>query len=753
MGCEKSKPIIYSKKDLQNDEKNDRKGTENYINPHIDSFIKIEEEFSKKTFIGEILKNFNNYSSRECLGYRRPINEKSCENNFTYFTYSQIKSFSINFSKNLIKNNFCQRIQFPEEQDSFLFLGLFAKNCIEWIVTDIACQLNSITSVTFYATLGDVAFDYISKQTSLTTICISNENVETFINYIKKFNIENIKNVILFDYTLYFNEENKQKLINEGFHVIKFSEMIKKTVDNEAGIYDKNDNFDTIKKITNDNKNVNNGNNRLMSEFELNDLKNQNNQIENSSDLNDLNLSKPNTILTICYTSGTTGVPKGVKLCQSNFIAQMENMKDSGLSVMKNDTFLIYLPLAHIMERIEVSIVLSNGCRAGLLSGDPRTSLTEDIEILKPTVLMTVPRVLQLFRQKILDTLQKIPEESFKKKLINKAIASKRETYLKSHQVKSFLKDKIVFSKIRQKFGGNIRAFICGSAPLSNEIAADIKIFFSIPIVEGYGLTEVCGAATVSNFNDFTNDSAGGPIKTCMIKLEDVTEMNYHSKTELNGMQSPTGEICIKGSILFKGYFRNEKATKESIDDEGWFHTGDIGRLLPVNNGLKIIDRRKEIFKLSQGEYIAPGKLESAYGKSKFVLSIFVYGNSYKSYLIAVIVPNKENVLEFLKTIGEIEKNVKNFDEVIGANNSDNEQNKSSTLKKLFENKLLINAIKEDLDNIAKGNGFNSLEKIAKLILTEKEFLISNGCLTPTLKLVRNVVAKMFEKEINEIYE
>jgi len=715
MGCKPSTQITYSKQDENCDEKHNSLCTNSYINPNIKNYKEIEEHFSKKTFIGELLNNFNSYSNRECLGFRRPINDKLCEAFYTYFTYSEIKNFSFNYSKNLIKNNFCLPKNFAEEPLTYCFLGLFAKNCIEWIIADLACQLNSITSVTFYATSGDVAFEYISNQTELTTICISNENVDTFLKYVEKYQIKWIKNIILFDYTLFFSEENYAKLQNAGFNVVSFKQMINSQLPVKP--------------------------NKPNSDAYLKNSKNQNFLI--SDEIQELNLSKPETIITLCFTSGTTGVPKGVKLSQSNFIAQMENLKDAGIHLNAKDTLLIYLPLAHVMERIETFAVLLSGCKAGILSGDPRTSLSEDIEIIKPTVLLAVPRVLQLFRQKILDNIDKLPESAkCKKNLVNKAIRIKREAFISNQKITNFLYDKLVFSKIREKFGGRLRAIICGSAPLAPELAADIKVFFSIPIIEGYGLTEVCGAATCSSYNDYSNSSAGGPIKTCKIKLEDVPEMKYHSKTELNGEISPTGEICIKGAILFKGYFRNLKATVDAIDEQGWFHTGDIGRFLPMTGGLKIIDRKKEIFKLSQGEYIAPAKLEGAYGRSKFITTIFVHGDSFKTYLIAVIVPNKDNVFAFLKTQGIIDAKFMGFGEINNKNYQD-----------FLENEVLVKAIKSDLDAIAKENNFNSLEKIVKLVLTDKEFLISNGCLTPTLKLVRNVIAKMFEKEIEAIYK
>jgi long-chain acyl-CoA synthetase len=174
----------------------------------------------------------------------------------------------------------------------------------------------------------------------------------------------------------------------------------------------------------------------------------------------------------------------------------------------------------------------------------------------------------------------------------------------------------------------------------------------------------------------------------------------------------------------------NPEETKKAIDSEGWLHSGDVGRIMPKDQGLKIIDRVKEIFKLSQGEYIAPSKLESMYSKSKFVTQIFVYGDSKHSFLIAVIVPNKVN----LKTVAD--PSIQDGDE-----------------QALFNDKSVIDAIKKDFETIMKDNNLNGLERIHQFHLTSKEFTIDNGCLTPSLKLVRRKAAEMFKQEIDNLYE
>lgn len=697
MGCNTSKTILYSV--IEEEEKNNNQtkssdpiaiqkpslypGTRCYINPHIESWEKEMDNYKGKTVIREILNLMNSQPNLEALGYRKPINDKEFEKHFTYFKYSEMKNFAENFSKNLVINSLCPANYFSVD-GVFQFLGLFSRNCFEWVISDLACQMNKITSVTFYATLGDEAFEYIADQTKLLTICVSPDNVANLISYIKKYNITTIKNVILFDYTLYLGEKIIYELKEIGLNVFLFSNLIKS-----------NNLHDKIK----------------------------------------LNLSEADTILTLCYTSGTTGIPKGVKISQNNLISGILSVfKSAQIEYNTLERLLIYLPLAHIFERGNILATLVYGSKTGFISGDVRTSLQEDLEILKPTIVIAVPRVLQLFRNKIIDTINNLPDGCSKNTAL-KALRVKREAFQSDHSnVSHYLYDNLVFNKIREKFGGKIKYFITGSAALTEEIATDIKIIFSCPIIEGYGLTECCAGLTVTYAQDTSNESVGGPLLNCKIKLVDVPEMNYHSKTKLDGELSPTGEICLWGPTVFQGYFQNQLATNEAIDEEGWFHTGDIGRILPHNLSLKIIDRKKEIFKLAQGEYLAPSKLESVYSKSRFVMNICIYGNSTKNSIVAIIVPNKDAVLEFLKKKGKI-------------SNTDNLH-----IESFYTDSELVAEIKIDLDLLAKQSNFNSLEKISKFYLSPNEFTIQNGCLTSTLKIARNVIFKEFEKEIESMY-
>jgi len=174
--------------------------------------------------------------------------------------------------------------------------------------------------------------------------------------------------------------------------------------------------------------------------------------------------------------------------------------------------------------------------------------------------------------------------------------------------------DRLVFSKIRAKLGGEVQMMSSGASPISPEVFLFLRICFGENVLEGYGMTETACLITLTVPGDPTFGHVGAPIPSCEVKLQDIPEMNYSN----DDVPYPRGEICVRGPILFSGYLKNEAATRDTIDEEGWLHTGDVGMWLPGGR-LKIFDRKKSIFKLSQGEYISPEKIEGIYSRSPFV--------------------------------------------------------------------------------------------------------------------------------------
>jgi len=205
--------------------------------------------------------------------------------------------------------------------------------------------------------------------------------------------------------------------------------------------------------------------------------------------------------------------------------------------------------------------------------------------------------------------------------------------------------DNTVFSTYKKLLGGNVRVIFTGSAPINPDIIKYLRIVFGVPIVEGYGLAETCGGSFFTQHRDVELGYVGGPITSVEVKLQDIPDFGFYSyDTNDKGEWTPKGEICLRGPTLFKGYYKDEDSFNESVDSEGWFHTGDIAMRLPHNGAFKYIDRVSSVFKLSNGLFVPPGKLETIYSKSNFVNQILVYGDPSKDHLVAVVVPDMHYV-------------------------------------------------------------------------------------------------------------
>ena len=319
-----------------------------------------------------------------------------------------------------------------------------------------------------------------------------------------------------------------------------------------------------------------------------------------------------------------------------------------------------------------------------------------------------------------------------KRKLIDRAIAVKKATYLSTGYLTSYVYDPIVFGKIRETLGGNVRLMVTGSAPISKDILDVLRVCFSCHILEGYGQTECCAASCITSTMDLIGGTVGGPVAAAELKLVDVPSLKYSTNDkDENGNPYPRGEICCRGPLLFKGYFNDPENTKKTIDEDGWLHSGDIGALVQ-GNGLKIIDRVKNIFKLSQGEYVAPEKLEVPLIKCKYVNQLCVTGESTEDHIIAILVPKKNEIIEFLKS-QEVDVNHEN-------------------LKDHLKNPLLMKEILKDLETLGRSNGAKGFEIVKNVHLTLDEFTEENGLLTPTKKVKRNEVKLHYQKEITEMY-
>ncbi|ORY50230.1 acetyl-CoA synthetase-like protein [Rhizoclosmatium globosum] len=445
--------------------------------------------------------------------------------------------------------------------------------------------------------------------------------------------------------------------------------------------------------------------------------------------------SKPPTppsgtsIATICYTSGTTGTPKGTVLTHTNCLALLRGISTlQSIShftpITPSDVYISYLPLAHVFERTMVVNLIHVGAAIGFYQGDT-FKLMDDVAELRPTIFPGVPRLFNRIYEKVKRGLKEraggVYEWTF-----HRAYAAKEE-YLKRGVVKHLVWDAIVFEGVKEKLGGRVRLMLTGAAPIGKSVLDSLRICFSATVLEGYGLTETCSSLTFTDENDCTPDQVGAPVPGCQVKLIDVPEMNYFSSSV-----PPRGEICVKGPNVFQGYYKNPEETAKVLDANGWFHTGDVGEW-DAQGRLKLIDRKKSVFKLSQGEYIAPEKIESVLKSSDMVSQAFVYGDSLKPYLVAVLVPDRHTFMNWAtKKQGFYHKNFKDL---------------------CIDPGIRV-AFAKAMDEHGRAHGLKGFENVKAVYLESDAdaFTIENGLLTPIFKLKRFVARETYKREIEEMY-
>ncbi|KAI8474564.1 MAG: hypothetical protein J3K34DRAFT_407403 [Monoraphidium minutum] len=432
---------------------------------------------------------------------------------------------------------------------------------------------------------------------------------------------------------------------------------------------------------------------------------------------------------TIMYTSGTTGDPKGVLLKHSAVVAAVANViyycKAMDYVVGPGDSLMSYLPLAHIFDRVAEELVLHVGGRIGYWRNDP-TKLIDDIAALAPTLFIGVPRIFDRIHAGVMAQIAKA--SPVKRFLFRWAYARKlhflREGRSQAGAAPVF--DRLVFSKVKRRLGGRVNVILSGGAPLAPHVEEFLRVAMCAPVAQGYGLTECCAGASIAIADNWGHFATSGPPLPCIeMRFESVPEMNY----DATNPHAPAGEVLLRGPCLFDGYYKAPDKTEEVLDADGWFHTGDIGTLTP-EGALKIIDRKKNIFKLSQGEYIAVEKLEATYSKAAPVEQVWVYGDSYQAKLVAVVVPKKHALEEWAEGAGK----------------------GGASFEELCADPAAAAWVLSQLAAAAKADRLKGFERVAAVHLDAAPFSVDNDLLTPTYKFKRPALKKHYEAEIAKMY-
>uniref|UniRef100_H3CZQ7 Long-chain-fatty-acid--CoA ligase n=1 Tax=Tetraodon nigroviridis TaxID=99883 RepID=H3CZQ7_TETNG len=587
-----------------------------------------------------------------CLGFRKPG-----QPGYEWMSYNEVEHKAQLLGSGLLAKG-CQ----PNAQQ---FVGIFAQNRPEWVLSELACYTYSMAVVPLYDTLGLEAMVHILNLAEISlVICDKEEKALALLENKENGTTPTLSCLVLFnDFSDLFAARAKDCKVE----VLKLEQLM--------------------------------------------ELGRQN--------LKDPLPPQPQDLAVVCFTSGTTGKPKGAMITHGNIASNSSSvikLLEGSVVIQKEDVSISYLPLAHMFERMIQVTMFCHGAKVGFYQGDI-SLLTDDIKTLKPTFFPVVPRLLNRVYDKILGSLNSSP---LRRALLHYAVRRKQAELASGVVRNDSFWDKLLFNKIQASFGGKLRFVLTASAPISPAVMSFLRAVLGC-FLEGYGQTECTAGCTFSMPGDWSTGHVGAPLPCSMVKLVDIPDMKYYAK-------DGKGEICIQGPSVFRGYLRDPERTAAALDSDGWLHSGDVGQWLS-NGTLRIIDRKKHIFKLSQGEYIAPEKIENVYMRSAPVLQVFVHGDSLQSYLVGIVVPDPEVFVGWAKERGLM-----------------------GSYKELCQNPDVKNAVLENMRALGKEAGLKSFEQVKCLYLHPETFNIANGLLTPTLKNRRADIRRVFQEQIANMY-
>ncbi|KAG5422222.1 FAA24 [Candida metapsilosis] len=661
------------------------------------------------------------YANRQCVG-ARPYNyeTRKSANHFEYFTYKEVHAKKNNIGAGIIRSlnankyldlnleahkkvvnhlrdwetygvpNYLRdnKDHIIEKSCSFI-VSIFAVNRLEWVLTDLACSAYSITNTALYDTLGPDVSQFILRTTESPIVVCTLDKVAAVLELKQKFPEEakSVISIVSMDPIRYLDAS-----------LVKLAEELKVEITDLSAIE----------------------------------------QLGKDNPIQELP-PRPDTLFTVSFTSGTTGSkPKGVMIPHRMAAAYISFLACIEPQAKRGDIAFIFLPLTHIYERQTSAYALSGGYTLGF----PQTTvgqtgvntfvnMIDDLRILQPTYMSIVPRLLTRLEGLIKEKVKALDETEQHR--VNQIIEYKLNEQAKHDGPQGFdsrFDSYAPYFNLRKSIGYNRLKWVqTASAPVAASTLAYLKASLNIGARQLYGLTESGGAVSSTTEYDSKPGTSGSIAPTVELRLRGVRDMGYDSgKLE--------GEIMLRGPQMFKGYYYNQEETDKCINEHGWFHTGDIGHI-DERGRLSITDRVKNFFKLAQGEYISPEKIENRYLSANPIINqLYVHGNSLKSYLVGIAGIDYEQGLKFLNSEFGINKIGMSEEEMLA------QMNKVEVKTKLLH--ILNDNVRGQL------NGFELLHNIHIEI---NPLTVERDVVTPTFKLKRPVAQKFFASAIHKLYE
>jgi len=649
---------------------------------HKTEFIKQFESSGLKTMADVFSWSVRRYGSRKMMGTREVLGEEDeIQSNGKMFTkldlgdyrwlsYDEVDNLADSFGRGL-------RSLGLECEDK---LCLFADTRMEWMVAAQASFKQSFTVVTLYTNLGEDAVTHGLMETEAGLVITSHELLPKFKRILASGN-DKVKTIVYMESPVHWTPTLG---FRDDVTIVSFWDVISRG--KKAAL---NEEFDPVAPV-------------------------------------------PSTPAIIMYTSGSTGNPKGVVLTHGNLTTTMGALLYR-IETFPDDMYIAYLPLAHVLELLGEMVCSTNGVTLGYSNPNTLTDKSTmikkgakgDASVLKPSVMFCVPLILDRVYKGVTEQIRK--KGSTVSTVLDFLIEYKQQCLTRGEPTPII--DKLVFRSIRALLGGRVRIMLSGGAPLSPTTHNYLRAVLGVDLLQGYGLTETCACGSVTEFEELSAGNVGPPVGCIHIRLVNWEEGNY----KVTDSPHPRGEVYIGGDNVAWGYFKQPGKTEEDFftDSTGrrWFKTGDIGEI--DDEGIvKIVDRKKDLTKLQFGEYVSLGKVESVMKGCPVVANICVYGDSSRSYVVAVICPVREILDEIVTKLGK----------------------QDMSFEEACEDMDVTGAVLREVASHGRTSKLEKFEIPGAVCLTSEEWGPDSGLVTAAMKLKRRPLQERYQKDLDRMY-